>query len=81
MTYWKRLWDASDRTATIHDLAYMLGVFCFIFWLNHGIYRGKGLTPEWNQAALTFAGLVGGAQVFGVFADRGTKKKDDHDQA
>lgn len=70
-SYLSRLADSTDRTATVHDAAYALGVICFAVWLNHGIYKGKGFEPGWNQAAVTFACLVGGAKVFGGFSDRG----------
>lgn len=69
--YLKRLANSTDRTATVHDAAFMLGVVMFCFWLNHGIYKGKGFEQGWNQAALTFAGLIGGAKIFGGFSDRG----------
>jgi len=71
MSYSKRLIDSSDKTATLHDFAFILGVFMFIVWLNHGIFKGKGFEPGWNQAATTFAALIGGAQIFGGFSDRG----------
>ena len=71
LDYAKRLANSQDKTAAIHDAAYALGVLMFAIWLNHGIYKGKGFEPGWNQAAVTFACLVGGAKVFGGFSDRG----------
>jgi hypothetical protein len=68
--YIERLTDSTDRTAAIHDAAYIVGVIMFSVWLSRGIYKGKGFTSEWNQAATTFAILVGASQVNGKWADR-----------
>ena len=76
MNYWERLWNSQDRTATLHDLAFVAGVVCFIVWLGHGWARGAAFTAGWNQAALTFAGLVGGAQIVGQVTDRQRHKED-----
>jgi hypothetical protein len=81
LDYAKRLGNSADKTATIHDFAFICGVFMFIVWLNHGIYKGKGFEPGWNQAALTFAGLIGSAKIFGGFSDNGgTNAKKESEQ-
>jgi len=72
--YLKRLANSADRTATIHDAAYGVGVLFFIFWLNHGLYKGKGFTDGWNNTAMIFAGLIGAGAVTGTIVNRPRKE-------
>lgn len=76
-SYLMRLMDSTDRTAAVHDAMYLVGCAFFIVWLNHGIFKGKGFESGWNQAALTFAGLIGAGKIFGAFSDRPVKKDGD----
>ena len=58
MNYLLKLLDAGDHTADVVLLAYIATVTCDLFFLAHGVYKGKGFTPDWNQNFLILSGMV-----------------------
>ena len=71
-----RFLNASDHTADVVLAAYIAVVVADIFWLSHGVYKGKGFTDGWNQNFLTLAGLVCITKVNGTWATRLREKSD-----
>ena len=70
ITYIKRLLDASDQTASVHNACYASVVACGLLFLAVdlvvGIVRqGQGLPFDWNTAfGILVAAAVGG-KIFG----------------
>jgi len=73
-TYLQKLLNAGDHTADVVLLCYLATVIADLFWLSHGVYKGKGFTDGWNQNFLTLAGLVGITKVNGTWATRAREK-------
>lgn len=65
-----RLFNSQDHTASVRLVCFCAVVIAALFWLSHGIYKGKGFEPGWNQAFVTLATLVGLVHANGAWAER-----------
>jgi len=75
-TYLQKLLNAGDHTADVVLLCYLATVIADLFWLSHGVYKGKGFTDGWNQNFLTLASLVMITKVNGTWATRARENTD-----
>ena len=71
-----KAFDGKDHTVEVAEVAFLLVVLAGIFWLGHGIYKGKGFTEGWNNAFLTLSGLVCLSKGNSAWANRGPKPLD-----
>jgi hypothetical protein len=83
--YLKRLLDASDQTASVHNACYASVVACGLLFLAVGlgvgiVRHGQGLPFDWNTAfGILVAAAVGG-KIFGKQDGNGNNGKQDGNQ-
>lgn len=66
--WFSRLWNSKDPTVEVKLIAFLLVTVSGIVWLTIDLFLKvasgdtftfRGITPNWNSAFLTLAGLVG----------------------
>ena len=77
LNYILKLLNASDHTADVVLLAYIATVTCDLVFLSHGIYKGRGFTPDWNQNFLILSGMVSLTKINNAWSTRAREQQDD----